>query len=804
MKNRFAVCLALALSAVLAEAVPVLTPNAEGKVVTGKFKVLDRDGELAGVKLRAEQKFIDGAASATMEMNENDVRVVFTCPVPKGMTAKATACAWDGDHVELFFRPSLETSEYFQYCLNVDGVFYAAKYSSAGAGISGWKTRAKTDVKETEEGFVMTFDLPRDEIFPKMPSDGESFGVNFCRGGETCGGVSVWSDVGKSFANIDMFGKVLWGDLKKYAARRLDAVRQALPQKFPEPDKRQEAEDLVSAASPEILAEKSLDGLESRLAELDRRLLGVVAAGVTVLAYEPKDVWGKTIAPSSDVRPIRSLKVVAARNSRTVAGFAVANMLDKPFLGQIKVFDGKRGNSQFFNARKNVISRKFAVSRGFPRETSAGDPLFDPVEPLPMGSVLRLAPREHAPIWLELDTHGVPAGTYECSVELKSDTKGFSGWLIPLRVEVVSIDPEAVPFVKAGYEYINSNWGKPQPKLAKLLVDRGYNMLGTNAPRRYPVLGDDGCFEPMEFDFFDYAIDDFLAGGVDRNLLKLWISMGLEVSWLQPRDKGGNDIPFGSPKWEEAVTYLVTGLVSHIEAKYGIGKERIIWYPVDEPRGSVDDPTYKSKMSRAYAGAKLLKRIDPAFRTMTDPDPTFVMSKEFDDAVPRLRECYDILELYRRSVNDHVRELMRQYDFQEIWTYSIEGVETPPVKYRRDLWENMRDGFREIAPFWNMTDLSGDDAFDPNDSHRPGRYTDYASLYADFDNDTALLSRRQIAYDQGCEDARLVMCLRQRFKDDAPRIERINALVREAADAGTMAAMDAARENLLKQFGNAQ
>ena len=218
---------------------------------------------------------------------------------------------------------------------------------------------------------------------------------------------------------------------------------------------------------------------------------------------------------------------------------------------------------------------------------------------------------------------------------------------------------------------------------------------------------------------------------------------------------------------------------------------------MDEPDGEVDDPTFKSKIAIAYAAAKFLKACDPDYVTMTDPLPQFLMSKAAPAALARLRECYDILQLYRPALTGRLRERVGSFGFRELWTYSILGSESTSPKYRRDLWENMRDGYREISPFWHMDEAAGGDMFDPHDSNRPGRYEDYASLYADFDRGTALLSRRQLAYDQGCEDARLILCLRERFRADATDLARVDAIVREAADVGTMAAMDAAREELL-------
>jgi hypothetical protein len=53
----------------------------------------------------------------------------------------------------------------------------------------------------------------------------------------------------------------------------------------------------------------------------------------------------------------------------------------------------------------------------------------------------------------------------------------------------------------------------------------------------------------------------------------------------------------------------------------------------------------------------------------------------------------------------------------------------------------------------------------------------------------------------GFEEARLIMWLRSRFKGDAATLKKIESVVGKAADDGTMAAMDSAREELLEIAG---
>ena len=66
----------------------------------------------------------------------------------------------------------------------------------------------------------------------------------------------------------------------------------------------------------------------------------------------------------------------------------------------------------------------------------------------------------------------------------------------------------------------------------------------------------------------------------------------------------------------------------------------------------------------------------------------------------------------------------------------------------------------------------------------------------------ALISRRQLAADMGFEETRLVMWLRNRFKGDTASLAKVAAIVKEAADVGTMSAMSTAHDKLLDLAGS--
>ena len=232
-----------------------------------------------------------------------------------------------------------------------------------------------------------------------------------------------------------------------------------------------------------------------------------------------------------------------------------------------------------------------------------------------------------------------------------------------------------------------------------------------------------------------------------------------------------------------------------------MGPGRFYLYLTDEPNANdgVDDPELKTKMSKTYYAAKVVKSADPALRTFTNPHASGAYATEkFCATLRRLEECVDVIEFYRPNLNPGM--IARTKDFRfEYWTYDILCSTVSPSVYRRDMWMNMRDGFRELTPYWHLVDMAGGDGFDPTDaSSKDGRNkTDYGSIYADFDNASALTSRRQTANDLSYEDARLILMQRKRHAGDAARLAEVERLVKAAADKGSMEAMDAARARLL-------
>ena len=78
-------------------------------------------------------------------------------------------------------------------------------------------------------------------------------------------------------------------------------------------------------------------------------------------------------------------------------------------------------------------------------------------------------------MYLELDTHGLAAGTYRATLSLKKAMPGFTDETITLEVEIADANLDEVAVDSAGYDYVGNTFarGAGAKNVAKLLVVRG-------------------------------------------------------------------------------------------------------------------------------------------------------------------------------------------------------------------------------------------------------------------------------------------------------------------------------------------
>ena len=739
-----------------------------------------------------------------VEMSKSVYFWLFTCPVPDGMkVSRSESSVWSGDKVEFFIRPDASRPEYFQYAVNAAGVKWAGRKYIDGRSDENLASGIEATVRDIAGGFEVKMSIPRSEVFAALPRAGDMFTVNFARVGPTAGGVSTWANVGQALCNPVKFGRVVWGGAKAHFGRRLDAARRKCGEFGTEAARA--AALRAMAPLEEAVARhggnnRAFGALETMFANFDQTMVAIGLSGLPLLVYRADDPWGNRLEPDGNTRPLEKIRIVAARNSRAWYPFVVKNTTAREFLGQAKVFDKGPGfNFAFENT--SGAARHVSILEAVPSDVGGGALSYDPMSPLPMGTLLRIAPRGLAALWLELDTHGLAAGRSDAVLVVKRARAGFDTVTIPVEIDVRDLDLDAVEADRAAYDRFTSRC-LDSPGMQKFAARHVGNIVYMTPWKGCLARQNrDGTWRPPDFAPLDRAIDARIAAGVPRERVKVWWFMALGVYWNAPVGANGLVAKIGTRTWDDGIRATVLALRDHLREAYGMGPGRFYLYLTDEPNANdgVDDPELKTKMSKTYYAAKVVKSADPALRTFTNPHAYGAYATEkFCATLRRLEECVDVIEFYRPNLNPGM--IARTKDFRfEYWTYDILGSTVSPSVYRRDMWMNMRDGFRELTPYWHLVDMAGGDGFDPTDaSSKDGRNkTDYGSIYADFDNASALTSRRQTANDLSYEDARLILMQRKRHAGDAARLAEVERLVKAAADKGSMEAMDAARARLL-------
>ena len=798
------------------------------------FKVLDKENvNVLGDFWKAEDKFVKNAARAAVGIHEGFMIVKFQCPVPADVSLNTdkNSSIWN-ECVEFFLRPDLNSPAYFQYAAGANGKLAAYRYPAVNTPDSGFKTRMTGHVEKTANGYTAEMKIPLNELGIKDLQDGASMSANFTRTGKSGGGLSTWAPVGMSFHNPERFGTLIVGSRRAYTAGQIARLRQELAGMNTAADaksvieKRLAALEKNNAASGESLSfsEKAAE----QLASIRQDMVAARLAGCKILLWKP-DVWGNNIEVSMISRPVENIRLINGISGRTLYGFVCSNLTDRPFLGQLKLFPGQypgKTNQSLFNSDSGFteLFSRVRIFEGIPQMSSSGSILYDAMNPLPLNTLIRIPPKTSIPLWLDLSTEDVPAGIYDGTLVLKPAYSGFSLEKIPFEFEVLPVDLSKVFVRNFHYTYLECRGtfhrfllkeNEISPHL-RFLAEHQVNFVSFFGGFPYPEIDKDGNAKPMDYSSIDSRIDAVLAAGTPLKELSVLFYLGWEQNWNRlyrsqalPAEKGKPrppskmippDCAFGSPQWNRAAQTVFKAMTAHIQQKYHIPAERIIYYPVDEPSGSFEDP--KSRNHLALWSGRLIKEAVPECRIMVNPFfPGNVSSAEQIATIKRYCEVYDIIELYRPSIASAENIQTVKNAGRELWTYNILHKEVSPEVYRRIYWENFRDGVDDVAAFWHFDSMAGGDGFDPFDSNRYKKEnrTDYGTVYAEFNFGKIMTGRRMEAHFQGLYDYKAAKLCRQLLKQkpDAAAEKKLNAAVVRAIN-GDCDTMDAARIELLR------
>lgn len=786
--------------------------SANGKGRTGKFTVYDRPGKLFGSWVRPEQKFLDAAAYAEIQLTASDLVVTLHNPIAEGTTVAGNSkSVFGGDHVEFFFRPDPDKSVFYQYALNANGKSAVYHWQAPGAGNKDFKSNAGFETKITPSEWVGVIRIPREEIALKNVEPGRTATLNFTRSGPTGGGQSSWSPVGRNFHTIDRFNSIVFGSLK-------DALRKELGVKRSEFEK---IGNIETARKKEVAAEieklavmiekngddaKSFNGLRRAVDGLQLRFTALHFANTPALLWTPQNPWGNNIQVSMFSQKTEKITVTLPQDSYTYRSMVFSNLTEKPFLGQIKCFPPiRKERKQIYNHFNSSIwevsgDRMLPVYRNVkffeaqPIETVSGGLVYDPLIPLPMNTLVRAAAKESRQLWIRISSRDMQPGIHRYVMVLKPACTGFTPQEIELEINVRPVNLAGIRLDSGHYTYLH------KPEHWRFLAQKDTTIVYAGTPGQvvcdiYPQVDKAGnVIKFSDYAQVDSKIDALMAGGMAGERIKVWFFNTMKL-WGMYRNGKPQQIKFGTPEFKKALKAFLADLTGHLEKKYGITKERIIFYPVDEPSGDINDP--KSTMFSAYQEGKMIKDADKNYRTLVNPHPElFAQFAKNKETINKLCEVFDIIELYRPALTP-ASIGWAQKSGKEIWTYGIYGNTSIPDIYRKEYWESLRDNFTEIITYWHLDSHAGGDGFNSQDGIR--HRADYGSIYADHDMGTVLTSRRQEAHDLGREDFRLAEYCRRLLKQRSnPSLnQKFNAIIQKGASSD-FSGMEQARLELLR------
>ena len=790
--------------------IPLITEKKS--TFSGKFTVLDRPGKLAGTWVRPEQKFLDAAADAEIKLTEQYLIVRVKAPIAAGTeidrNPKAT---WNGDVIEFFFCPDPKEGSYYQYAANVSGFKAAISYTPTGTMKQGFKSGSSIKSVIFPDRWEAEFIIPRKEIGLNGNIDGKISTANFTRSGKSGGGSSTWAPVGNVFNTPSKFRQVVFGSYQAALLKKLAASRA----EFNGINGKAEQKKAIAAEldSLEKLIRKNgnkaefFTGLSKAIDRMAIRYTQLRFSGISNLIWCPDFIWGNDIAVSPISKPLAKISLVLPQNSFTYAGFVFSNLSSKPFLGQLKCFTQARFNRKkvyndfndyvrsYIKEDKSPVYGNVKFFEALPIATPGI--IYDPLLPLPLNTLVRAGAGESKPLWMRFSSQGFPAGKYNFVMVLKPSYPGFNRVEIPVELEVKPVDLATVKLDSVHCTYTNCNYihsGGVQKNLVRYLADSDINVInfgaifGTRRMQIYPKTDKEGnILSYASYDMCDKLIEEKIRCGIARERIKLLCYLELPGYGM-----AGNRLRFNSPEWKKAFKSWILHFTEHMKTKHGITKDRIIFWTTDEPDGDINDKS--SKMYKTYLSGKIIKEIDPGFRTMVDPSPFYQRGKDLS-AYKKLAEVHDIVKFYRPEMKERHIAVAKSLN-REIWTYGIYVKTTPPEIYRKEYWQSLRDGFTSMVNYWHLESHAGGDGFNSDDGAK--NRADYGSMFMDMDMDTVLSSRREEAHMLGREDFKLAeFCRRLLKKKPDPVLQKeLDMIIAEGASAD-MAGMEKCRLKML-------
>lgn len=647
------------------------------------------------------------------------------------------ACDFSHETLEIFLAPYADAPLYFQFALEPGG----ADFDNQSGGNAkdhnfGWKHAQKVAAK----GWTAEIALPLADLGRKaVLQPGDALALNVCR--ETRGPVPLhaWSPTHGQFHNRDAFGEVVVGSyaapalaLVKELKGQLAAARAAVPATG--------RATLDNWAAEVAALERAAAGLkegtawrafraQGELARRELQRLALSSRGLVAWEVTPWSLPPSTALPAANVTEVEEIRVQALQGECLARAVALANTAAEPV--QVRCFstDLLSPDWRVRKPARDHLTLHAAIEVGL----RGGGRQRDALPQLRLEDPLSIPSGRNAVLWLNLDTHGLQAGTWTAGLTLQPVLDTTRSRIVRVVVEVLPAEmPQGPRPYSCGWTNLAAQPCVRYPEecvaderkhyTSVHMVSMGLHALKYDAQGR--LLADQ-----IDFSGPERALQRYGTKG------QIYILSSIRYEWL-PQELGGGG------KWtaleQDNFARLVKAIRRFYESK-GLSVRDFAYYAMDEPS------TEKNAEDVVNFG-KLLQAADPEqqiFVTVYNAvtlEALKMMAPYVNLWVPSLG-----LSDEQRAIVEKTHPEWRRLSYSVIgrsghpyWNYRANGI----TAYAR--------GYEGVG-FWNYNDCGGSadsSVWDDND----GTVSDYAVIYEG--SDGPVTSVRWEGWRQGIQDYR--------------------------------------------------
>jgi len=397
-------------------------------------------------------------------------------------------------------------------------------------------------------------------------------------------------------------------------------------------------------------------------------------------------------------------------------------------------------------------------------------------DPLPRLTLREGRPRMHLPpgvfrqLWLDVSSRGATPGKYRAELVLADERFALS---VPFSLEVLPVRlPQELPIATWSYSYqheplLRDRWEQAR---ADLLAHHTNAYCWPSGLIPFPSFDEEGKLLPLDWTKFDAA----LQAHDNARWLLLWPQFEWETN-LKLRQ----ELEVGSALWQERFIAWFRALIAGL-AERGLGYDRIVWYPADEP-------TTSTRVGQHVTAAAAMRRADPQALILANPYSACTRAL--------LQQMAPVIDVWCPELTWGTGELLPFFreNSKLFWSYQVLGFAAPAFeRYRLSFWRCWREGITGQG-FWAYADCGGSN-WDRWDEAR----RDYAVIY-DGDAEELIPGKRWEAWREGIEDYSYLWQLGQQ---EAARDE-LQERVDELLAAPTPEGLAIVRERVLRALAEA-